>query len=290
MARDLSEMVKQCAGAARGSMSPTFIPVLDRQAVAQEAAQDAGDGALHRNGVLATAWYAGTVRCMDGGDGFACLHHVADLTHAVELPGGGRFEQALDGVAADGAGDAGVGLRAALIVDAAQIVAPICLDDGVDILARLVAGTEGDDDGRVVHRDAAVVLGERGLDQYRWLELLHEYACGIDDDGYLVVCEQRAYLRERGGATGCDALDGHFAQQHGLGEGDGAAHHRWLRQFSGQHGEAGAEKAVHDAGGEIARAFYRDEGKLSLADDCFVVCFLNHWRCFLALETDGVSC
>ena len=217
-----------------------------RCAAGQDTPHHAADGAFHG----LTVYGPGDVTGLD---------LVTDVQYPGEDTVRRGAEHALAGVAADEAGDVGVGQGAAFVDDAPQGVAAHGLHYRVAVLSGGEAGPDAYHHGGVGDAGAQIALGQYGVHQGIRVQLLTAQALRVGEDGYRTLRQQGQRLRRAVGADGPHAL--HCCLT--VGDGRGEAHRPPYGGGAGQVGHdhlyPGAVQPQSDAGGNVACAAYQNK-------------------------------
>ena len=172
------------------------------------------------------------------------------------------MHHALDRIAADVAGNAGVGDGAARPDHAAERVAAHRLHNGVAVRSGGEARADADDARSVGDGGAEILLGEDRVHDHVRMKLFRALRLRIDDHRQDVLFKQPQRIGSVRGKPGVHLLDLRFAAVYRLGKADGAADGRRLRKIGHHNVDPRAPEPQRNAGGNVSGAFYHYEHSL----------------------------
>ena len=162
-------------------------------------------------------------------------------------------------IAADDAGNAGVGSGGAGIAHLAQIVAPLGFHHGIHIHPRRKAGAQGHGDGGHVPTGSQIFLGKNGIHNRKGAKGLHAVPCRVNQHGKRAFLQAGACLRCGICKQAGHPLHGLTSLVHGLGKGHISADGGGVLRFQHQHIKAALTELVNRPGGQVAAAPDEDE-------------------------------
>ena len=217
-----------------------------RRAIGQQPAKHTVDGAAHGLTVHLTCHVTG-------------LDLVADVQYRMEHSVRRGPQHPLAGVAADEAGDIGVGQRRAVIDDPAQGVAAHGLHHRVAVHPGGEARADTHHHRRVGDMCPQILLGQNSVHQRTGVQRRETCQLRIGQHRHDALRQQGQRLFRRLRAGGMDALHHRLAVGDGRGKAHGAADGRGLGQVGHDHLHSAAVQPQGDAGGDVPRAAYQDQ-------------------------------